>query len=189
MHGAPNVTRNDRHARRQGSNVSRRARPWDQLIEVAREIEFTRLIRGVRAHALSLSNTLTPHSVSVWHRFHELAFSTDVSSVAVQPQQRNEFFRRRLVHIKSQSLSSLSRPTCFPLTTILREAFPGLPLCQRDRCSVCSSNIREVLLEPYPPTMVPAIEIVVRKPQEQWPHNDTRYSIHESLAVPRYTEK
>lgn len=127
MHGAPKVTRNDRHARRQGSNVSRRARPWDQLIEVAREIEFTRLIRGVRAHALSLSNTLTPHSVSVWHRFHELAFSTDVSSVAVQPQQRNEFFRRRLVHIKSQSLSSLSRPTCFPLTTILREAFPGLP--------------------------------------------------------------
>lgn len=58
-----------RHAWGYTTGVSRQARPWDQLIEQAREIEFTQLIRGARAHALSLSNTLTTHSAPFWHRF------------------------------------------------------------------------------------------------------------------------
>lgn len=50
--------------------LSRQPRPRDQLIEQAREIEFTQLIRGARAHALSLSNTLTTHFCAVLrHRF------------------------------------------------------------------------------------------------------------------------
>lgn len=137
-----------RHAYRRYRSVrrlSRQPRPRDQLIEQAREIEFTQLIRGARAHALSLSNTLTTHFCAVLrHRF--LPRTPSLPSPPLLPlvlvpvgeigttERGNGFLRPH----KIRKFIVTVPANLFPLTTIPPPPPPlsTFPPCQRVQHSV-----------------------------------------------------
>lgn len=113
------------------------------MIEQAREIEFTQLIRGARAHALSLSNTLTTHFCAVLrHRF--LPRTPSLPSPPLLPlvlvpvgeigttERGNGFLRPH----KIRKFIVTVPANLFPLTTIPPPPLSTFPPCQRVQHSV-----------------------------------------------------